>query len=181
LSVKIRMKRGGTTNRPFYRVVVIDSRMQRDGRFIEELGFYDPVPKPLVFNVDRERVAHWISQGAQPSDTVRTLLKNPNNTFTARVQDKEFTAGPTRPKPVRSETDSQPSGDRRGGRDGGRGGRDGGRGGRGFGGGRSGGGMGGRHGGGGMGGRHAPGGDRPAPSAQAAPPAATEGGDAPAE
>ena len=184
MSVKIRMKRGGTTNRPFYRVVVIDSRMQRDGRFIEELGFYDPVPKPLVFNVDRERVAHWIAKGAQPSDTVRTLLRNPNNTFTARVQDKEFTAGPTRPKPVRSEADSQPSGDRRGGRDGGRGGRDGGRGGRGGfgGGGRSGGGLGGRHGGGGMGGRHSGGGgDRNAPSAQAAPPAATEGGDAPAE
>ncbi|HEX7878886.1 MAG TPA: 30S ribosomal protein S16, partial [Candidatus Eisenbacteria bacterium] len=69
MSVKIRMKRGGTTNRPFYRVVVIDSRMQRDGRFIEELGFYDPVQKPLVFNVDRDRVDYWMSKGAQPSDT----------------------------------------------------------------------------------------------------------------
>ena len=161
MSVKIRMKRGGTTNRPFYRVVVIDSRMQRDGRFIEELGFYDPIEKPQVFSVDRDRVAHWISQGAQPSDTVRTLLKKPNSTFTARPQDRDFTPGPPRPKPVRSETESQPSGDRRGGRDGGRGGRGGPGGGR-FGGGRSGGGgrhLGGRHGGGG--------GDRNPPPAEA--------------
>ncbi|TPW08994.1 MAG: small subunit ribosomal protein S16, partial [bacterium] len=144
MSVKIRMKRGGTTNRPFYRVVVIDSRMQRDGRFIEELGYYDPIEKPQVFNVDRDRVAHWITLGAQPSDTVRTLLKNPNNNFAVREQNREFTAGPTRPKPVRSESDSQPSADRgRGGRDGGRGGRGGPGGGR-FGGGGGRGNLGGR-------------------------------------
>ena len=165
MSVKIRMKRGGTTNRPFYRVVVIDSRMQRDGRFIEELGFYDPIEKPQVFNVDRDRVAHWITMGAQPSDTVRTLLKNPNNTFAVKTQNRDFTPGPTRPKPVRSESDSQPSGDRRGG------GRFGGGGGR----------------GGNMGGRHAPGGrpggggDRNPAPAQAAPPAAPAGGETPAE
>lgn len=142
MSVKIRMKRAGTTNRPFYRVVVIDSRMQRDGRFIEELGYYDPIQTPQVFNVDRSKVEAWIAKGAQPSDTVRTLLKRPNNEFVARVQDREFTAGPPRPKPVRSETESSGMGGR-GGRDGGRGGRggrDGGRGGR-SGGGRSGGGR----------------------------------------
>jgi len=177
LSVKIRMKRGGTTNRPFYRVVVIDSRMQRDGRFIEELGYYDPIQKPLVFNVDRDRVAHWMAQGAQPSDTVRTLLKNPNNTFEVKVQNREFTAGPTRPKPVRSESDSQPAGDRgRGGRDGGRGGRGGPGGGRFGGGGGRGGNMGGRHAPGGR-----PGGDRTPPQATAAPPAAPAGGETSAE
>ena len=178
MSVKIRMKRGGTTNRPFYRVVVIDSRMQRDGRFIEELGYYDPIQKPLVFNVDRDRVAHWITQGAQPSDTVRNLLKSPNNTFEVKTPNREFTPGPTRPKPVRSESDSQPAGDRRGG------GRDGGRGGRGGpGGGRFGGAGGGR--GGNMGGRHAPGGrpggDRTPPPAAAAPPAVSAGGETSAE
>jgi small subunit ribosomal protein S16 len=143
LSVKIRMKRAGTTNRPFYRVVVIDSRMQRDGRFIEELGYYDPIQTPQVFNVDRGKVEEWIAKGAQPSDTVRTLLKRPNNEFVAREQNREFTAGPPRPKPVRSESESAGMGGGRGGRDGGRGGRggrDGGRGGR-FGGGRSGGGR----------------------------------------
>lgn|GEM_PF-430639 len=177
MSVKIRMKRGGTTNRPFYRVVVIDSRMQRDGRFIEELGFYDPIEKPQVFNVDRDRVAHWITMGAQPSDTVRTLLKNPNNTFAVKTQNRDFTPGPTRPKPVRSESDSQPSGDRRGGgRDGGRGGRGGPGGGRFGGGGGRGGNMGGRHAPGGR-----PGGDRNPAPAVATPPAAPAGGETPAE
>lgn len=134
MSVKIRLKRGGTTNRPFFRVVVIDSRMQRDGRFIEELGYYDPIMKPQVFSVDRDKVDMWLARGAQPSDTVRTLLKKPNSVFSARELDRDFTPGPPRPKPVRSEVEASAPGDRRGGRGdrdrGGRGGRGGDRGGR---------------------------------------------------
>ena len=77
MSVKIRLKRAGSKGRPFYRVVVIDSRMQRDGRFIEELGYYDPLEKPQVFNVDRDKAQMWLARGAQPSDTVFNLLKRP--------------------------------------------------------------------------------------------------------
>ena len=132
MSVKIRLKRGGTTNRPFFRVVVIDSRKQRDGRFIEELGYYDPIMKPQVFSVDRSKVDVWLARGAQPSDTVRTLLKKPNNVFAAREQNREFTPGPTRPKPARTEAEMAVPSERRGGRGdrGGRGGRGGDRGGR---------------------------------------------------
>lgn len=134
MSVKIRLKRAGTKGRPFYRVVVIDSRMQRDGRFIEELGFYDPLEKPQVFNVDRERTQHWLSQGAQPSDTVFNLLKKPNNVIEKRALNRDFTAGPARARTgVVPSTEPSSAGrdDRgRGGR-GGRGGRSGGGGGRG--------------------------------------------------
>lgn len=76
MSVKIRLKRFGRRNRAFYRVNAIDSRTARDGRVIEELGFYDPVSKDpeKQFKVDRERVEYWLGVGAQPSETVRTLL-----------------------------------------------------------------------------------------------------------
>jgi len=76
VSVKIRLKRFGRRNRASYRVNAIDSRTPRDGRVIEELGFYDPVSKDPAkqFAVNRERVEFWISQGAQPSDTVKNLL-----------------------------------------------------------------------------------------------------------
>ncbi len=72
--VVIRMRRGGSKNRPFYRVVVTESASARDGRFIEVLGHYDPRKKPEVLEVDRDRLAHWLSKGAQPSDTLRTLI-----------------------------------------------------------------------------------------------------------
>ncbi len=75
MSVKIRMKRMGAKKKPFYRIVVADSRTPRDGRFIEEIGYYNPLRDPAEINVDAERVKYWISQGAQPSDTVRALLK----------------------------------------------------------------------------------------------------------
>lgn len=128
MSVKIRLKRAGTKGRPFYRVVVIDSRMQRDGRFIEELGYYDPLEKPQVFNVDRDKAQMWISKGAQPSDTVFNLLKRPNNSVVAREQNRDFTAGAvrTRSGPPPSNMPSNNRDDRRGGR-GGRGGPGGGR------------------------------------------------------
>lgn len=73
--VKIRLKRMGAKKSPFYRIVVSDSRTPRDGRFIEEIGYYNPLTDPADIKVDHERADYWISQGAQPSDTVRALLK----------------------------------------------------------------------------------------------------------
>lgn len=73
--VKIRLRRLGAKKAPFYRIVVADSRSPRDGRFIEEIGYYDPITQPAVVKVDAERARHWISNGAQPTDTVRSLLR----------------------------------------------------------------------------------------------------------
>ena len=73
--VKIRLRRMGAKKAPYYRVVVADSRSPRDGRFIEELGIYDPMAESDKLKLDVERVKYWISQGAQPTDTVRGLLK----------------------------------------------------------------------------------------------------------
>ena len=73
--VKIRLKRMGAKKAPFYRVVVADSRYPRDGRFIEEIGTYDPRQEPAAINIDVERAQAWIKTGAQPTDTVRDLLK----------------------------------------------------------------------------------------------------------
>ena len=73
--VKIRLRRMGAKKAPYYRVVVADSRSPRDGRFIEELGVYDPMADGEKLRLDAERVKYWISQGAQPTDTVRGLLK----------------------------------------------------------------------------------------------------------
>ena len=75
MSVKIRLRRMGAKKAPFYRIVVADSRYPRDGRFIEEVGFYDPTKEPSVIKVDAEKVEKWIASGAQPTDTVRALLK----------------------------------------------------------------------------------------------------------
>lgn len=73
--VKIRLKRMGTHKRPFYRVIVADSRTPRNGKFIEEIGTYDPLKDPDEINIDKERAEKWLSTGAQPTDTVRALLK----------------------------------------------------------------------------------------------------------
>ena len=73
--VKIRLKRMGMKKMPFYRVVVTDSRSPRDGRFIEEIGYYNPVSDPVQLKLDHERAKYWLSTGAQPTDTVRGLLK----------------------------------------------------------------------------------------------------------
>ncbi|MDD6158741.1 MAG: 30S ribosomal protein S16 [Oscillospiraceae bacterium] len=75
MMVKIRLRRMGAKKAPFYRVVVADSRKARDGRFIEEIGTYDPLTEPATINIDMERANYWISNGAQPTDTVRGLLK----------------------------------------------------------------------------------------------------------
>ena len=73
--VKIRLRRMGAKKAPFYRVIVADSRSPRDGRFIEELGTYDPMAEGEKLKVDVERAKYWIANGAQPTDTVRGLLK----------------------------------------------------------------------------------------------------------
>jgi small subunit ribosomal protein S16 len=73
--LSIRLRRTGTTKRPYYRVVVADARCWRDGRFVEVLGHYDPRRNPAVVKIDTERAQYWISKGARPSDTVRSLLK----------------------------------------------------------------------------------------------------------
>lgn len=73
--VKIRLRRMGAKKAPFYRVVVADSRSPRDGRFIEEIGTYNPLTEPSEIKIDGERAQQWIKNGAQPTDTVRVLLK----------------------------------------------------------------------------------------------------------
>ncbi|SER61860.1 30S ribosomal protein S16 [Salipaludibacillus aurantiacus] len=76
MAVKIRLKRMGAKKSPFYRVVVADSRAPRDGRFIEELGTYNPLKNPVEFSVDQEKALKWMLDGAKPSDTVRNLFSN---------------------------------------------------------------------------------------------------------
>lgn len=73
--VKIRLRRMGAKKNPYYRIVVADSHFPRDGRFIEEIGTYDPLTEPATIKIDMERAKYWISNGAQPTDTVRGLLK----------------------------------------------------------------------------------------------------------
>lgn len=75
MAVKIRLKRMGMKKKPFYRVVVADERSPRDGRFIEEIGIYDPMKNPAEIRIDNEKALQWIKNGAQPTDTVRALLK----------------------------------------------------------------------------------------------------------
>ena len=77
--VKIRLKRMGAKKSPFYRVVVADSRYPRDGRFIEEIGTYDPTVEPAAVKIDMEKANKWIANGAQPTETVRDLLKRASN------------------------------------------------------------------------------------------------------
>ncbi len=73
--VKIRLKRMGAKKRPFYRLVVAEARSPRDGRFIEQVGYYDPLTEPATVKIDEEKVMKWLSTGAQPSDAARVLLK----------------------------------------------------------------------------------------------------------
>ena len=78
MAVKIRLRRMGAKKAPFYRVVVADSRFPRDGRFIEEIGTYDATKEPSMFTIDAEKAKKWIANGAQPTDTVKVLLKKNN-------------------------------------------------------------------------------------------------------
>ena len=74
MSVKIRMRRMGSKRKPFYRIVVADSRMPRDGRFIEEVGYYNPLTNSDEVKLEEDKIFEWLEKGAQPSDTVRSLL-----------------------------------------------------------------------------------------------------------
>ena len=75
MAVKIRLRRMGAKKNPFYRIVVADSRYPRDGRFIEELGTYDPLKTPADVKIDADKAKQWIANGAQPTDTVKDILK----------------------------------------------------------------------------------------------------------
>ena len=75
MAVKIRLRRMGAKKAPFYRVVVADGRYPRDGRFIEEIGYYNPLTEPVEIKIDAEKATAWIAKGAQPTDTVKALLK----------------------------------------------------------------------------------------------------------
>lgn len=76
MSVKIRMKRMGSKRKPFYRIVVADSRAPRDGRFIQEVGYYNPISEPVQLKLEEDVILDWLQKGAQPSDTVRNLLSS---------------------------------------------------------------------------------------------------------
>lgn len=78
MAVKIRLRRVGAKKAPFYRVVVADSRFPRDGRFIEEIGTYDPTKEPVLFTLDADKAKKWIANGAQPTETVKVLMKKNN-------------------------------------------------------------------------------------------------------
>lgn len=78
MAVKIRLRRMGAKKTPFYRVVVADSRYPRDGRFIEEIGYYNPLENPAIVKIDEEKAKKWIENGAQPTDTVKDLFKKNN-------------------------------------------------------------------------------------------------------
>ena len=75
MAVKIRLRRMGAKKAPFYRLVVADERYPRDGRFIEEIGYYDPTKEPTVVNLDADKAKTWLKNGAQPTDTVKVILK----------------------------------------------------------------------------------------------------------
>lgn len=88
MAVKIRLRRMGAIKSPFYRIVVADSRSPRNGRFIEEIGYYDPLTEPKKVVVDAEKVNSWIKNGAKPTDTVDRLFKE-NSVYEAKEEVKE--------------------------------------------------------------------------------------------
>ena len=95
MAVSIRLRREGTTNRPYYKVVVADSRSPRDGKFIEIIGTYDPKKPGHNSTLQMDRIEHWISKGAQPSDTVRSLIKkNKKQSASAPAEKAEEVAAP---------------------------------------------------------------------------------------
>ena len=92
MSVRIRLRRMGSKKRPFYRVVVADQRSPRDGRFIENIGKYHPLDEPSIIDIDEERAMHWLSEGAQPSESVQRLMEK------AGIWEKFEAARPKKPK-----------------------------------------------------------------------------------
>ena len=73
--VKLRLRRMGSKDRPFYRIVAVDSRLKRDGKYLESVGYYDPKTEPFTLKIDSDRAMHWLQVGAQPTETVRSLLR----------------------------------------------------------------------------------------------------------
>ena len=88
MSVKIRRRRMGAKRKPFYRIVVADSRAPRDGRFIEEVGYYNPVSQPKELKLDEDKIFEWLKKGAQPSDTVRSFLSSAG--LMAKLHDEKY-------------------------------------------------------------------------------------------
>jgi small subunit ribosomal protein S16 len=99
--VKIRLARHGSKKRPVYRIVVTNSKSPRDGRFIDQLGLYDPTRSPALIQIDAEKVAAWRAKGAQPSLTVQQLI--------ARASAAATTGGPSTPQGTSNETDVSPT------------------------------------------------------------------------
>ncbi|HEY4543214.1 MAG TPA: 30S ribosomal protein S16 [Tissierellaceae bacterium] len=89
MAVKIRLTRTGAKNNPYYRIVVADSRRARDGRFIEEIGYYSPVTEPVTIKIDAEKANKWISNGATPSETVDRLFRENGVYEAAQTTDEE--------------------------------------------------------------------------------------------
>lgn len=83
--LSIRLTRRGAKKKPFYRIIVTEKRSKRDGRFVESVGYYDPCRNPADIKIDRERVNYWIERGAQPSETVRSLIKRSPEPASAEV------------------------------------------------------------------------------------------------
>ena len=101
MSVVIRLRRAGSRKRPFYHMVVADSRMRRDGRFIETVGYYNPMSRPEVIEFESEKIADWVKKGAQPSETVDRLMKRKikGGTNVSQKDKKRSTKG-TKPAPA---------------------------------------------------------------------------------
>ena len=102
MSVKIRLKRMGAKKRPFYRVVIADSRSPRDGRFIATVGTYNPIAQPAEIKLDEAKILTWLSNGAQPSDTARNLLSNAG--ILAKFAEMKAAKKSTAAKPAASAT-----------------------------------------------------------------------------
>ena len=101
MAVKLRLKRMGSKKRAYYRIIAADSRSPRDGRFIEVVGTYDPIKVPAEVTINEEKVLHWLSNGAQPTDTVRSLLSKHGIM-------KKFTDSKVKKKPKKEEVKEEP-------------------------------------------------------------------------
>lgn len=101
--VKIRLKRGGAKKRPHYRVVAIDERVQRDGRALEYLGHYDPIREPAAIQLEHERIAHWVGQGAQLSHAVKALLRRARRRAAAAPAAPAAASAPPQAEPAQAE------------------------------------------------------------------------------
>ena len=103
------IRQAGARNRPFYRVVVADSRKPRDGAFIEKVGYYDPLPDPDVISLEMERVRDWLQKGAQPSDAVRSLIRRFERRPAGRLSEQTASAAMEVPVPTPGDASSSPS------------------------------------------------------------------------